>query len=117
MAAGRYDFVIEQGATFTRNVVWKDSSGTPINLSGYSIAGKIKRKPTDANALASFTCTITNASGGAFSFSLTATQTASLPTSTGKEDLQCYYDIEATTGSTVYRLLSGICSISPEVTR
>ena len=34
MSAGRYSFVIEQGATLDLEVVYKDSSGTPINLAG-----------------------------------------------------------------------------------
>jgi hypothetical protein len=35
MAAGKYTFIIEQGATTDFEVVWKDSAGTPINLSSY----------------------------------------------------------------------------------
>ena len=33
MAAGKYTFIIEQGATTDFEVVWKDGAGTPINLS------------------------------------------------------------------------------------
>lgn len=117
MAAGKYDFIIEQGATFTRNVVWKDSSGVAVNLDGYTISGKIRRKPSDSSELVSFTCTITNASNGAFTFSLTASQTASLPVKANGENLECVYDIEASTGATVYRLLNGVCTISAEVTK
>jgi len=121
MAAGRYDFTIEQGATLTRQVTWQDSVGSPIDLTGYTISGKIKRKTSDVQALVSFTITVTNAALGQFTFSLTASQTATLPVKHGldgqKEILECVYDIEAVTGSTVYRILEGVCSISPEVTK
>lgn len=121
MAAGRYDFIIEQGATFSRQITWQNEDGSAVNLSGYTIAGKIRRKPSDVQELVSFTCTVTNAANGVFTFALTAAQTAALPTfqtqKPGKEYLECSYDIEATTGGTVYRILEGIVKISPEVTR
>lgn len=122
MAAGRYDFVIEQGATFSRQVTWENQDGTAVNLTGYSIAGKIRRKTSDQVAVIDLTCAITNANDGIFTFSLTNTQTASLPVATGptaeKEYLKCVYDIEATSsGGAVYRILEGIVYISPEVTK
>jgi hypothetical protein len=123
MAAATYNFTIEQGATFSKVITWKDSTGAGINLTGYTITGKIKRKTSDSNALATFTATLANqgASPGQFTLSLTATQTGLLPTAVGgsaeKVLLECVYDVEATTGSTVTRLLEGIVSISPEATR
>ena len=35
MAASKYDFSIEQGTSFTLSLTYKDSSETPINLTGY----------------------------------------------------------------------------------
>ena len=121
MAAGRYDFTIEQGATLTRSVTWQDSAGSAVDLTGYTISGKIKRKTSDAQPIISFSITVTNAAAGQFTFTLTAAQTATLPVKHGldgqKELLDCVYDIEAVTGSTVYRVLEGTCSISPEVNK
>lgn len=122
MSAGKYDFTIEQGATFSLQVTWKDSTGTPINLTGYTISGKLKKKVTDSASLASFTCTPANqgTSPGVFTISLSATTTSSLPVFKGvtsdKEKFTCVYDIQAQTGSTVYRLLEGVASVSPRVT-
>lgn len=121
MAAGRYDLVIEQGATFSRQVTWQNQDGSAVNLTGYSIAGKIRRKTSDNQPIISFTTAITDAANGIFTFSLTATQTASLPVNHGataeKEYLDCVYDIEATVGSTKYRVIEGLARISPEVTK
>jgi hypothetical protein len=104
-------------------ITWKDSSGAGINLTGYTVTGKIKRKTSDQTAIATFTATLANqgTNPGQFTLSLASTVTASLPTVTGptaqKVLLECVYDVEATTGSTVYRLLEGIVSVSPEATR
>jgi len=35
MAAGKYDFVIEQGTSFKLSFIYKDGDGNPINLSGW----------------------------------------------------------------------------------
>lgn len=121
MAAGRYDITIEQGATFSLACTWKDSTGAAINLTGYTLAGKIRRKASDVNAVASFTVAVTVAASGTFSISMTAANTSLLPTSpqltAEKQTLDLCYDIEATNGSTVYRVLEGLCKISPQVTK
>jgi hypothetical protein len=122
MAAGRYDFIIEQGATFgPKQFQYKDSNGDPIDITGYTVRAKIKKRASDPQELLDFTCTIQDAVNGIFNISLTATQTATLPTAFSnvaeKNLLQCVYDIELVTGSVVIRLVEGIVSISPEVTR
>lgn len=35
MAAGKYDFSIEQGVSFTLSLVYKNNIGNPIDLTGY----------------------------------------------------------------------------------
>lgn len=35
MSAGTYDFKIEQGTSFTLSLVYKDSEGNPVNLTGW----------------------------------------------------------------------------------
>jgi len=120
MSAGKYDFTIEQGATFSETLTWRDSTGTAINLTGYTITSELKRKFSDANPVATFTCTITNAAGGVFTRTLSATLSAALPiaqNSNGTTDmLPLYHDIKAVSGSTVYRIIEGICYVSPRVT-
>ena len=47
MAAGIYNFTIEQGATFTRTFKYKDSEGNPIDLvsgDGFTARMEIKDK-------------------------------------------------------------------------
>jgi len=110
MAAGKLNLVVEQGATFSRTVT-VSNSGTPVNLTGKTLRGKLRRRPTDVAAAADFTTAITNAAGGVFTISLAATTTSGLRA----EDH--YYDIELVDGATVTRLLEGTVYVSFEVTR
>jgi len=42
MAAGKYSFTIEQGSTVDFEIAYKDSSGNPIDLTGYQARMQIK---------------------------------------------------------------------------
>lgn len=120
MAAGTYDITIEQGTTFALYLTIKNSDGSPKDLTGYTIAGKIRQSALSASVVQTFTCAVTDASAGQVTVSLTAVQTAALPTSGGAYDeLTTYvYDIETTSGSSVVeRLLQGRVFVSPEVTK
>jgi hypothetical protein len=35
MAASKYDFTIEQGSSFKISLIYKDSNGVPVNLTGW----------------------------------------------------------------------------------
>lgn len=41
MSAGLWDFVIEQGATFTRTIQWEDEDG-PVDPTGWTVAMQIR---------------------------------------------------------------------------
>ena len=42
MAAGKYTFFIEQGATTDFELVWKDNDGNPVDLTSYSARMQIR---------------------------------------------------------------------------
>jgi hypothetical protein len=46
MAAGRYSFVIEQGATTDFEILYKDSNNDPVDLSGYRAQMQIRAEQT-----------------------------------------------------------------------
>ena len=60
MAASKYDFAIEQGSSFKLSLVYKDASGTPIDLSNYCV--RIIWK-TSTGLLQTFSSTDTNSAG------------------------------------------------------
>lgn len=113
MAAGLLNILIEQGSTFSRNLTIEQTAGNPLNLSGYTLAGKMKRNFTDANAAATFAFTVTNAAAGQATWNLTAAQTDQLAPQVHR------YDIELTNTSTgvVTRILEGEAWVSASATR
>jgi len=122
MAAGKLNLLIEQGATFTRKLFFKDSSNAAIDLTGNAFAGQIRKSASDPTIIATFTCMITDAPAGEVEISLTDSQTSAIPvkasTSPERESTEYAYDIERTiSGGTKQRVLEGIASVSPEVTK
>ena len=118
MGAAKLNLTIEQGATFRKSFTLKDKdTEAAINLTGWTISGKIRKELTDAAALVTFTVSISNqvSNTGQFVVELTAAQTAALPYDA--KNLY-YYDIEALKAdSDTDRLLQGRVEISPEVTK
>lgn len=126
MSAGRYSFVIEQGATLNLELQYKDASGNPIDLTDYS--GRMQIRP----AVTSNTVYITLSSslqpdGTGLNFS---GSNGTTPPSSGSIGVyisaasssalsfdQAVYDLEIYSGSFVSRLLEGQVKLSLNVTR
>ncbi len=112
MPAQTVNLLVEQGATFSRTVRLKQADGTPVDLTGWSGRGQIRRTVRDETVLASFTVVIVDPSEGAFSIGLAAATTA------GFDTRPAVYDIELVDGAGgVMRVLQGAITVSPEVTR
>jgi hypothetical protein len=112
MAAGLLNILVEQGATFSRTLTVESTPNTPINLTNYTFAGKMRRNLADATAAVSFTLTVSNAAQGQVLWTLTAAQTDALAPQIHR------YDIEMTApGGTVTRILEGEAWVSGSATR
>lgn len=116
MAAARKNLVIEQGATFTLDMVYRQSNGTPVNLTGYSARMQIRLRHESPTALLSFTTQggsiVLGGALGTIVVTATATQTAALPARSAVYDLEL-----VAPDTTVTRLMQGSVTITPEVTR
>ena len=111
MAAGKYDFTLEQGTTFSREITVQDS-GSAMNLTGYTPRMQMRSTHDSSTIALTFTATVSNASQG--KISLTATDTV---TSAVEEGIYVY-DLEIeSSGGTVTRLMEGNVTVTPEVTR
>lgn len=116
MPAANYDFEIEQGATFQRVISWKDSSGNPINLTGYSARMQCRKNRSAPTPI--FTATTQNGklsisgSQGIITLSIPASETDLFDFSSAVYDLE----IESS-GGIVTRLLEGAVTLSKSVTR
>jgi hypothetical protein len=127
MPAANYNFYIEQGATFKAEMIFKDSNGDPVDQTGRTFRGQIRSRYNSLASVADFTITVENqiTDKGKITILLTDADTAAIPvddpqtTDSTKRPLTVYeYDIEAVNVDlTVDRILQGIASVSPEVTR
>jgi hypothetical protein len=106
---GNYDITIHQGATFSLDLQYKDASGNGVNMSGYSVAGKLVNRLNTAT-VATFTTSFTDQTTGKFKIKLTATTTAAITE-------ECQYDIMITEpGGDKYYLLQGRAFVDPGFT-
>ena len=111
MAAGKYNFTLEQGTTFNREITVQES-GSAMNLTGYTPRMQMRSTHDSSTIALTFTATVSNASQG--KISLTATDTV---TSAVEEGIYVY-DLEIESSSSgVTRLMEGKVTVTPEVTR
>ena len=114
MSAGAYDITCEQGATFSRTLTVKDSSGAVRDLSTYTARMQVRRTQSSSSTLIELTTEngrISLNSSGQVALSISATDTASL--SDGG-----IYDLElVSSGGDVERLVEGNFTLVLEVTR
>jgi hypothetical protein len=110
--SAKYDLTMDQGATFNRTLTLKDDTSTVVDLTGNTFAGQIRTSALSGTIAGTFDFVVTNASGGVFTWKMTAANTALLPAQ------QCVYDVEMTQSSgDVIRLLEGYVNIKSNVTR
>lgn len=116
MTAGTYDIIVEQGATFTLAMTWKDSAGSAVNLTGYTARMQVRPAADSTGTLLTLTTEngriALGGAAGTITLTVAASDTAALTAGTG------VYDIELVSGGgVVTRLLQGSVTISREVTR
>lgn len=114
MPAATHNLIVERGATFNQRLLWKDSTGALVNLTGYTARMQIRPK-VGAPLLVELTTENSRiALGGAagtVDLTLTAATTADLPTCVARYDLELI-----SAGGIVYRLIEGTVDIRSNVT-
>jgi hypothetical protein len=120
MAAGKYDFAIEQGTSFRISFIYKDTNGNPVNLTGWCA-----RLMWKTNLSATQTFTSNNTDFGVYKFTIDAINgklTLLMPASTtnGFNFNTAKYDLELQSPDQLYangggkyltRILFGTISI------
>lgn len=110
--------MIDQGADFYREIRLAESTGSPVDLTGYVVRAQVRADVTSSAVLAEWTTqngffAITNPGLGKLVLSVPAAVTSTYNWPDG-----AVYDIELVApGGAVERLLMGSITISPEVTR
>lgn len=103
------NLLIDQGSSYSINLEVKDANNSLVDLTGYSGTGHIRKQYT-SNSATAFTVSVY--SNGTLTAYLSANQTSSLVSD------RYVYDIELTnTLLEVTRILEGIVTVTPQVTR
>ena len=110
MAAAKLNLYIEQGATFSKTLTFKDGAGVIFN-------GQIRRAYLSSDILETFTFVVSNqiTNTGEVVMSLTSAETMAMPADSKISNFS--YDVEVTAGAVVTRVVEGSVSLSAEVTR
>ena len=108
--ATKANIVIDQGATFSTDITLLDDNGDTLNLSGYTVESQVRKWYTSATPAAVFTASINN-SIGVITLDLTANQTSNLVAG------RYVYDVEINDGTSISRVVEGIITVTPQVTR
>ena len=118
MSAGRYDILADQGSTFGRSLVYLDSDGTPVDLSGYEAELTVRETYTSDQVLIAVSSEgtapgiVLGGTAGSIVVSVGAVTMAAVPAGV------YVYDLELTSDTGfVVKPVRGQFEIRPEVTR
>lgn len=108
--ASKANITIDQGTTFSTDLTLTDEYGDNLDLTGYSANSQMRKWYTSSTVAATFT-TAVNVNTAAVTLSLTPTQTGNITAG------RYVYDVEITNGTTTSRIVEGIVTVTPQVTR
>ena len=105
VAPGTYNISLQRRADYYIALQFKDGSGTPINLTGWTVAAQAWNQARTTK-YADFTVTYTSRGSGSVSIALTAAQTLLLPD-------EAYYDVLLTNTNNIQEYyLEGVIYVS-----
>lgn len=111
--AAYVELILDQGTTFNNIInITDDVTNASVNISGYSFESQVRRSYYSQSISANIICTITNAANGEVTMSMSASNTANIKPG------RYVFDVKSTDATnTVTRILEGIITINPMVTK
>lgn len=107
------ELYIDQGATFNNIInITDDVTNAYVNVSGYVVTSQLRRSYYSTNVSANLTCTITDAANGEITLSMTAANTSMI-----KAGRYLFDVMTRDTSNVTSRILEGIITVTPGVTR
>jgi hypothetical protein len=108
--AGYTELTIEQGANFSSDVVIRDATNTLINLSSHTASSQMRKSYYSTTSI-SLNASISDGPGGTVSLSLSALESANIKPG------RYVYDVLIELSGEVTRVVEGIITVLPSVTR
>lgn len=103
------NLIIDQGADYSTTIMMTDVDDNQISLTGFTAEAQMRKTYTSSNSVA-FSVTL-NESLGEVTLSLTDTQTANIVAG------RYVYDVFLTSQNITSRVIEGIVTVTPRVTR
>ena len=105
------NLTVDQGSSFSVTIELSDALGNALDLTNYIYRAQL-RKSYGSNTYTAFSVTVTNdPTDGQLTLALSSEQTGALRAGRYVYDIEIENDVEVT------RVLEGIITVSPEVTR
>jgi len=106
------ELTLDQGTTFETTIDLTSDDGTALNVTNCVFTSQIRKSYYSSNATANLVVTITNAANGNVKMSLAAANTANIKAG------RYLYDLKMTTpGGVTSRVVEGIITVTPQVSR
>jgi hypothetical protein len=103
------NITIDQGTTFSLTINLTNDDGTEKDLSSYTVSAQMRKSYYTSTYTAFTTAKVDN--DGELTISLTAVQTSGIKAG------RYVYDIEIESSAETLRILEGIVTVTPEVTK
>ena len=111
--AAYVELYMDQGATFNNVInLTDDTTNANVNISGYTVRSQMRRSYYSQNSTANLVCVISNAANGEITMRLAAANTSNIKAGRYLFDLETVDTI-----GNVTRVLEGIITVTPEITR
>jgi hypothetical protein len=107
------NLVIDQGTTYSLSITVSDAAGNVLDLTNYTVRAQMRRSYGATSSVSFTTSKGNDPTDGELTISLSATQTSNLKPGRYVYDLE----IEENTTNEVTRVIEGIITVTPEVTR
>lgn len=119
---GALNLLVVQGKDFSRIFTVRDrATSTPIDITGQTFAGKVRKTSDAATVAATFTCTVVSGPAGTMRAKLDKTSTAAMTCDPDDADADAstyVYDIERTdTSGDTHPFVYGNINVWREVTK
>jgi hypothetical protein len=111
--AAYVELYMDQGSTFNNTLnITDDLTNASVNISGYIIRSQMRRSYYSANATAQINCNIVDAENGTVIMNLPAANTSNIKAG------RYLFDVETVDPDGITsRILEGIITVTPEITR
>lgn len=104
------NITVDQGATYSTSLNLTDDNGNPLDLTTYTAAAQMRKHYTSSNAINFVVSTSGNT--GILTLALSANTTANIASG------RYMYDVELTdSDNTISRIVEGIVTVNPNITR